>query len=141
MPVDRKSGGEAERGRIVLSLRSGNDDARELRSVQARRRVAHQQATTPPGAARRAGPADGADGLACLSDIGREAVPSAAMGDGGGAGDAVGDDELKTRNHRVLAEDDLEMMKKEIGGEVRAKSQCDKKQSKTKRQRNFREIQ
>ena len=93
--VDRKGGARAERRRVVRALRRRCHDARESGSDEARSR------------ARRAESAEGADSLASAADVGREAVFGAAVGRGGRAGDAVGDDELEPGDHRVLAEDDL----------------------------------
>jgi len=86
LSVDRKSGGEAKRGRSILSLGRGSDDAREVTSVEASGRggIGFLQTTTSR-AARGAGPSEGPDGVTCLSDVRREAVLGAAVGGRGRA--------------------------------------------------------
>ena len=110
IPVDRKRGARTEGRRVVGALGRRGHDARESPTDEARGRsgvVALRQATATHGGARRAGPAERADGLARAADVGREAVLGAAVGRGGRSGDAVGDDELEPGDHGVRTEDDL----------------------------------
>jgi len=104
--VDDKGGVGAKGRRIVRTLGSLGHDGRERRRDEARVAVVLGK-TAAPGAACRACPAEGANGLARAPDVGREAVLSATVGGGGRAGDAVAENELKTGNLCVLAEDDL----------------------------------
>lgn len=88
----------------------GGHDGRKRRPNEARgrhRRVFVLEHETASRGVLRAGSAEGSDGRARASDEGREAVLGATVGGGGCAGDAVGDDELESRDRGILAEDDL----------------------------------
>jgi len=111
LSVDREGRTRAEGRRVVLTLRSRGHDGGERGSdkTRRRRRVVALGKATASRSAHHACPAEGTDGLAGASDVCREAVLGTAVGGGGHARDAVGDDELETGDHRVLAEDDLEL--------------------------------
>ena len=108
--VDCKGGAGAQGRRVVRALRRRRHDARESGSDEAWNRsgvVVLRQATASRDGARRAGPAERADGLARAANVGREAVLGAAVGRGGRARDAVGDDKLEPGDHGVFVENDL----------------------------------
>ena len=108
--IDDEGGARAEGRRVIGALGRRGHDARECGSDEARGRsgvVFLRQATASHGGARRAGPAERADGLSRAADVGREPVLGAAVGRDGRSGDAVGDDELEPGDNGVRAEDDL----------------------------------
>ena len=109
LTVDREGGVRAEGRRVVGALGRRGHDARESGSDEARGRgvVVLSQTAASRARAHRAGPAERADGLASAADVRREAVFGAAVGRGGRARDAVGDDKLEPGDHGVLAEYDL----------------------------------
>jgi len=108
--VDLKGGAGAKGRRVVRALWRRGHDARECGSYEAWSRsgvVVLRQATASRCDARRAGPAERADGLARPANVCREAVFGATVGGGGRARDAVGDDKLEPGDHGVFVEDDL----------------------------------
>ena len=84
--VDREGGVRAKGRRVVGTLRRRGRDARERGPDEARRSrravvvALRQAATAARGGARRAGPAEGADGRARAADVGRDAIFGAAVG-------------------------------------------------------------